>query len=108
MKKSRCLAGSGITKTLLVGWVANPENQNVEENEENLRKNERYYRKLRKALILPTWSERLVMALLADYVFAIRLLTMKKVLLNNKFITQQHLLACTFKAISIDMFFTKL
>ena len=40
---------SGVARTYPGGRAANPEDQNEEENQENLRKNERTYGKMRKA-----------------------------------------------------------
>ena len=43
-----CLTVSGVARAFRGGRVAHPEDQNEEENEENLRKNERNYGKMRK------------------------------------------------------------
>ena len=52
------LKRSGVARAFQGGRVAHPEDQNEEENEENLRKNERNSGKMRKywgnILILPT------------------------------------------------------
>ena len=51
---------SGVARAFPGGWAVRPEDQNVEENEEKLRKNKRTYRKMKKdwgnVLILPTWE----------------------------------------------------
>ena len=67
MVNVRCLpetyyrvSNSGVARAFTGGRAAHPEDQNEEENEENLRKNESKYLKMRKdwgnVLILPTWE----------------------------------------------------